>query len=144
MIPRQHQLGIGQFHGILHSVGDGECRRHHRSPAVALLPAGQDPEALIAARNSDPFAPEGQSFLDNLPAGFGANRSANDPHRAKRLMTVSFKPGRGRLPAPRFVWAAETTPAEPAGAVEAGAARAVYIDVPDGDQRSCQRSLMWE
>ena len=54
------------------------------------------------------------------------------------------RPGRGRLPAPRFFWVAETTPAEPAGAVEAGAARAVYIDVPDGDQRSCQRSLMPE
>jgi hypothetical protein len=32
-------LGIGQFHGILHSVDDGECRRHHRSPAVAARPA---------------------------------------------------------------------------------------------------------
>jgi hypothetical protein len=36
----------------------------------------------IAARNGHstaPFAPECQSFLDNLRAGFGANRSANDP-----------------------------------------------------------------
>jgi len=78
---QQHQLGITQFHGILHSVDDGE-RRHHRSPAVAIKPAGQDSEMLIAARNGHstaPFAPECQSFLDNLRAGFGANRSANDP-----------------------------------------------------------------
>ena len=71
---QQHQLGIGQFHGILHSVVDGECR-HHRSPAMAARPAGQDSEMLIAARNGHstaPFAPECQSFLDNLPAGFRA------------------------------------------------------------------------
>jgi hypothetical protein len=70
---QQHQLGIGQFHGILHSVVDGECRRHHRSPAVAMQPAGQDPEVLMAARNGHstaPFAPECQSFLDNILAGF--------------------------------------------------------------------------
>ena len=47
-----------------------------------MKPAGQDPEALIAARNGHstaPFAPECQSFLDNLRAGFGAKGSANDP-----------------------------------------------------------------
>ena len=30
--------------GILRSVGDGVSRRHHRSPAVAMKPAGQGPE----------------------------------------------------------------------------------------------------
>jgi hypothetical protein len=43
--------------------------------------AGQDSEALIAARNGDstaPFAPECQSFLDNLPAGFGLIGSCSD------------------------------------------------------------------
>jgi len=32
------------FIGILRSVGDGVSRRHHRSPAVAIKPAGQGPE----------------------------------------------------------------------------------------------------
>jgi hypothetical protein len=81
---QQHQLGIGQFHGALHSVDDGECRRHHRSPAMAARPAGQDSEMLIAAQNGHStalFAPECQSFLDNLRAGFGAKESANDSVR---------------------------------------------------------------
>jgi len=53
-----------------------------------MEPAGRDSEELIAARNGHstaPFAPECQSFLDNLPAGFGAKGSVNDsdirPHR---------------------------------------------------------------
>jgi hypothetical protein len=29
-------LGVGQFHGILHSVGDDDCRRHHRNRAAFL------------------------------------------------------------------------------------------------------------
>jgi hypothetical protein len=82
---QQHQLGIGQFHGILHSVDDGE-RRHHRSPAVAARPAGQESEKLIAARNGHStarFAPECQSFLDNLPTGFEPKGSANNTGQAK-------------------------------------------------------------
>src|ERR1700730_13922323 len=47
---------------------DGTRRRHHRSPAVAPSPAGQDPgwgqPALISARHSDaPIAAEVHSFL---------------------------------------------------------------------------------
>jgi hypothetical protein len=45
-------------------------------------PAAQDSEVLIAARNGHstaPFAPECQSFLDNLRASFGPRGSANDP-----------------------------------------------------------------
>jgi hypothetical protein len=38
---QQHHLGVGKFHGILHAVDDGKCR-HHRSPTVAVTPAGQD------------------------------------------------------------------------------------------------------
>jgi hypothetical protein len=48
---------------------------------VAVKPAGRDSETLIAARNGHstaPFAPECQSFPDNLRAVFGAKGSAND------------------------------------------------------------------
>jgi hypothetical protein len=67
---------------------------------VAVKPAGQDSEALIVARNGDstaPFAPECQSFLDNLPSSFGANGSANDPH----LFLVSSLPKTSRTGLPR-------------------------------------------
>jgi hypothetical protein len=56
-----------------------------------MEPAGQDSEVLIAARNGHstaPFAPECQSFLDNLRAGFGAKGSANDP--ADKLVPPMF------------------------------------------------------
>jgi hypothetical protein len=55
----------------------GDWRRHHRSPAVARRPAGQDSARAIRARNGDssaPFAPESQSFLDHLVASFSPIR----------------------------------------------------------------------
>src|SRR6266545_893159 len=36
------------FIGILHSVRDGQSRRHHRSPALAIKPAGYDPGGPMA------------------------------------------------------------------------------------------------
>jgi hypothetical protein len=46
---QQHELGIGECHGIIpRSVCDGVARRHHRSPAVGVKPAGQDPGARHA------------------------------------------------------------------------------------------------
>jgi len=64
---------------------------------MAVRPAGQDSEALIAARNGDstaPFAPERQFFLDNLRAGFGLNGScfggsATGAFAAPRSLEVS-------------------------------------------------------
>jgi hypothetical protein len=69
------------FIGILRSVGDGVSRRHHRSPALAEKPAGQDPRNADGApqdANSDaPFAAEIQYFsaskifvLSRWPAEF--------------------------------------------------------------------------
>src|SRR5262249_35696504 len=46
---KHHQQGIGEFHWDLHSVDDGVSRRHHRSPAVAIKPTGQDPECFDRA-----------------------------------------------------------------------------------------------
>jgi hypothetical protein len=50
---------------ILHSVYDGVAP-HHRSPASAIKPAGQDLGAPMAPKSDDstaPFAGECQSFL---------------------------------------------------------------------------------
>src|SRR6202023_2919235 len=59
--------------GILHSVRSGVSRRHHRSPAQARKPAGQDPQRAVGAlrgRTSDaPFPAEVQSFLDSFFVG---------------------------------------------------------------------------
>jgi hypothetical protein len=53
---------------------DGVSRRHHRSPAQAKQPAGQDPGRAHGpepCRSSDAlFAPESQSFLAKVVAGF--------------------------------------------------------------------------
>jgi hypothetical protein len=62
---------------------DGTRRRHHRSPAVAASPAGQDSgwgqPALISARHSDaPFAAEVHSFLRR-------RLSANRPAKRERV-----------------------------------------------------------
>src|ERR1700692_3317908 len=65
---------------------DGDWRRHHRSPAMATRPAGQDSARAIRAGNDDstaPFRPESQSFLDHLVAGFRPNGSWSDPRRAQ-------------------------------------------------------------
>src|SRR5882672_10116113 len=64
---QEQQLGVGQFHGILHSVGNNDCPRPHRSPALATKPAGQDPTGLqypveattlplCLGRNASPFS----------------------------------------------------------------------------------------
>jgi hypothetical protein len=63
------------FIGILRSVSDGVSRRHHRSPALATKPAGQDsgtrPCRLVEPSHTTALlAPKCQSFLDNLIAGF--------------------------------------------------------------------------
>jgi hypothetical protein len=52
----------------------GVSRRHRRSPTSAIKPAGQDPKARLGAWNAVStalFTREGQSFLDNLIAGWG-------------------------------------------------------------------------
>ena len=57
---------------ILRSVHGGVAP-HHRSPASAIKPAGQDPGAPQAPGTDDStalFAEECQSFLDNFIAGF--------------------------------------------------------------------------
>src|SRR5260221_10396742 len=68
---QEQQLGVGQFHGILHSVGDDDCRRHHRSPALAMKPAGQDPtpipNPLVAPTQTPPSVPpKSQPLLHHL------------------------------------------------------------------------------
>ena len=66
--------------GILHSVYGGVAP-HHRSPATANKPAGQDSWALMRPGLDDstaPIADECQSFLDNLVAQFGPRRAWND------------------------------------------------------------------
>jgi hypothetical protein len=83
----------------LGSAARQEVSRHVRDPPV--LPArhravtagapdcdaagGEGSRAAGRAGNrhgTAPIAPECQSFLDNLPAGFGLNGSWNNPHRA--------------------------------------------------------------
>jgi hypothetical protein len=72
-----------------------------------MEPAGQDSEMLIAARNrhsTAPFAPKCQSFLDNLPVGFGAKGSASDPPpiaqgRPDRPANAADPPWRAFVPA---------------------------------------------
>jgi hypothetical protein len=58
-------------------------RRHHRSPARARKPAGQDPVRAFGALrggNSDAlFSGEVQFFLDFLIAGFSPDEFSNDP-----------------------------------------------------------------
>jgi len=67
---------FGDIVGILRSGCDDVLRRHHRSPAVAIKPAGQDPGRAygpLRGRNSDAlFAVKIQSFLDNPIARFWA------------------------------------------------------------------------
>ena len=57
---------------IERELGDHAVRRHHRSPALAIQPAGQDPVRARRphrCRNSDALlAAESQSFLDNAIA----------------------------------------------------------------------------
>lgn len=57
---------------ILRSV-QGGVAPHHRSPASAMEPAGQDPGACQRPgtdQSTALFEEEGQSFLDNFIAGF--------------------------------------------------------------------------
>src|SRR5262249_33174184 len=64
---------------ILRSVDSGVAP-HHRSPASATEPAGQDLWAFRLARVSDstaPIAGKCQSFLDNVVAQFGDIRARN-------------------------------------------------------------------
>src|ERR1700716_2677284 len=63
--------------GILHSVCGGVAP-HHRSPATANQPAGQDSWALMTRGLDDstaPMATECQFFLDNVVAQFGRRRA---------------------------------------------------------------------
>src|SRR3982074_264366 len=63
--------------GILHSVYGGVAP-HHRSPATANQPAGQDSWALMTRGLDDstaPMATECQFFLDNVVAQFGRRRA---------------------------------------------------------------------
>jgi hypothetical protein len=61
---------FGDIVGILCSAWSGVFRRHHRSPALARTPAGQDPGrafGTLRCRNSDALFPaEVQSFLNYL------------------------------------------------------------------------------
>src|SRR5882757_3860359 len=64
---------------ILRSVDNGVAP-HHRSPASATEPAGQDLLGVFAARVSDstaPIAGKCQSFLDNVLAQFVGIRARN-------------------------------------------------------------------
>jgi len=74
-----------------------DCRRHHRSPALATKPAGQDPRkanGLHRCRNSDAlFAPECQSFLDNVVAHLRAGRSWSDPCMRLTLLSARAPSG---------------------------------------------------
>jgi hypothetical protein len=86
------------FIGILRSVRDGQSCRHHRSPALAIKPAGQDSrnEARPPRRASHTtalLAPKCQSFLDNLIAGFSQNGSCNDVSALRAAVTL---PRRGK------------------------------------------------
>jgi hypothetical protein len=70
------------FIGILQSVADGVSRRHHRSPALASKPAGQDPgtrrcRLIEQSHTTARFHHERQFFLDNLIARFSQNGSWN-------------------------------------------------------------------
>jgi hypothetical protein len=55
---------------------------HHRSPTSATKPAGQDLGAPFwasgIAHSTAPFAPESQSFLNNVGAQFGGISAEND------------------------------------------------------------------
>src|SRR6266436_373792 len=101
---QQQQLGLGQFHGILHSVGDDDCRRHHRSPALAMKPAGQDPATrpsglVEPSHTTAQLPPKSQSFLDHLIAGFWPTGSSNNPDAAEQSANTapSRAPGASRL-----------------------------------------------
>src|ERR1700724_1402938 len=56
--------------GILHSVCSGVSRRHHRSPAQARKPAGQDPQRALALYEGGPVTlcsqPKSSPFWINL------------------------------------------------------------------------------
>ena len=65
---QEYKLGVGEFHRDLRSVSNGVSRRHHRSPAMARKPAGQDPgtrqyRPIENSHTSALFAPGIQSFL---------------------------------------------------------------------------------
>jgi hypothetical protein len=81
---------------------DGDWRRRHRSSAMARRPAGQDSAGAIRSRNGDstaPFAPESQSFLDHLVAGFRPNRSWRDPRETPNDAAAALaSPARIRFP----------------------------------------------
>ena len=69
----------------------GVARRHHRSPTLAMQPAGQDPEArLVPGTVTVPLCsrPECQSFLDNVIAGLGQIGAWNDPRISVKLRTI--------------------------------------------------------
>src|SRR5216684_8129404 len=92
------------FTGILHSVGDDDCRRHHRSPAMAMKPAGQDPatrpSGLVEPSHTTALLqPKSQSFLDHLIAGFWPTGSSNNPDAAEQSANTapSRAPGASRL-----------------------------------------------
>src|SRR5262245_4857625 len=74
---------------ILRSVDSGVAP-HHRSPASATEPAGQDLGAPLApgvADSTAPIATECQSFLDNVVAQFGDIGAQN--YRSGTLLTFS-------------------------------------------------------
>ncbi len=62
--------------GIGISIGSRGQAPHHRSPTSAIMPAGQDPWALVPGTGltTAPIADECQSFLDNVVALIRAYR----------------------------------------------------------------------
>jgi hypothetical protein len=80
---------------------DGVSRRHHRSPALAIEPAGQDPGRAHdpqPCRNSDAlFGRESQSFLGNIVAGLRHSRASKSSlsGAALNVCTQSAKKSQG-------------------------------------------------
>src|SRR5262249_22420702 len=67
--------------GILSSLSDGIVCRHHRSPALAMKPAGEDPgsaTALGTMHSTALLGEKSQSFPDNLIACFPPSRSTDE------------------------------------------------------------------
>src|SRR6266702_6087459 len=69
---QEYKLGVGELHRDLRSVSNGVSRRHHRSPAMARKPAGQDPgtrqyRLVEDSHTSALFAPGIQSFRAKCP-----------------------------------------------------------------------------
>jgi hypothetical protein len=81
---------------ILRSV-QGGVAPHHRSPASAMEPAGQDPGASQRPgtdQSTALFEEECQSFLDNFIARFGQVSASDDPRPTAvevNNVPISFK-----------------------------------------------------